>query len=408
MDQSISLIDQVTESVAEDPAISGSGVPGENMNVMIVMPLAEQRGGGELMFLQLIEFGREQGINWSVAFFSDGPMVQQVRDWGVPAFILNAGRLRHPHRMAAAIWKLNKLFRQNNINAVLSFMGKAQLYGGTAAMLSRIPSLWYQLGMPAPPSWQDRLASALPSRLIFTCSNAASTAQAAVWPHRPVKTVYPGVQLDRFDPAKLPTPQQCRQKLGLPIDGPLIGIVGRLQRWKGMQHLIDAMPTILKTHPDAHAVIVGGSHAFEPDYPDQLNSQIKQLGLTDHVILAGLQSNVPEWMQAMDVIVHASDNEPFGIVVIEAMALGKPVVAAASGGPTEIITDEVDGLLWDTARPANLAECVIRFQADSHLVGSVATRARHRASDFAVQGFANDIGTAVQRFACDKIRLKSS
>ena len=95
-----------------------------------------------------------------------------------------------------------------------------------------------------------------------------------------------------------------------------------MQRWKGIHVLIEAMPIILKAHPDAHCVVVGGRHALEPDYPEFVQAKIGDLGLEAQVTLVGLQHNVPEWMQAMDVIVHASDHEPFGIVVIEAMALG--------------------------------------------------------------------------------------
>ena len=112
-----------------------------------------------------------------------------------------------------------------------------------------------------------------------------------------------------------------------------------------MHVLVEAMPAILEAHPDAHCVLVGGDHAQEPDYPAFLRERIDGLSLTEKVTLTGLQSNVPKWMQAMDVIVHASDQEPFGIVVIEAMALGKPVVAGNAAGPTEVITEGVNGLL---------------------------------------------------------------
>jgi glycosyltransferase involved in cell wall biosynthesis len=112
-----------------------------------------------------------------------------------------------------------------------------------------------------------------------------------------------------------------------------------------MHVLVDAAPALLAAHPDAHVVIVGGRHEMEARYEADLFAQIDRLGLKERVIMAGFQTNVPEWMQAMDIIVHASDNEPFGIVVIEAMALGKPVVAGNAAGPTEIITEGVDGIL---------------------------------------------------------------
>lgn len=371
------------------------------MRALVVMPLAEQRGGGELMLLHLIEHGRGLGVEWSVVFFSDGPMVEAVREWGVETFVVPSGRLRQPHRMAAAIWRLRQLIRQIRADVVLSWMGKAQIYGGTAAALARVPAVWYQLGLPERPCSQDRIATALPARLVLTCSRTASEAQAKIWPRRETRTVHPGVDLSRFDPTTLPTPAECRAKLGLPEKGPLIGIVGRLQRWKGMHHLVEAMPAVLAEHPDAHAVIVGGAHAFEPEYPAELQRRIEAFGLEDRVILAGLQANVPEWMQAMDVVVHASDAEPFGIVVIEAMALGKPVVATNTAGPAEIITDGIDGRLWPAGDVATLAAALL--QQLSPAGPSVAERAAGRASAFSVGSYARAVAEATHAAAAGSL-----
>ena len=382
-------------------AVDSTAVPTQvAKRALIVMPLAEQRGGGELMLLHLIEHGRGLGVDWSVAFFSDGPMVAAVKTWGVPTFIVPAGRLRQTYRMIGAIHKLRSLIRAQKIDVVLSWMGKAQLYGGTAAALAGVPAMWYQLGLPDPPCWQDRVATWLPAKAVLTCSKTATAAQSRLKPHRPTFTVHPGVDLSRFDPEKLPTPAECRQKLGLPTTGPLIGIVGRLQRWKGMHHLVEAMPAILAKHSDAHAVIVGGEHAFEPDYPKYLQSRIAALGLTERVILAGLQSNIPEWMQAMDVVVHASDNEPFGIVVIEAMALGKPVVATATAGPAEIITDGDSGLLWTPGDLNQLAHAVLKFLRCEETKEHVAISARQRSSYFVVSHYVASLIAKVSVATC--------
>ncbi len=98
-----------------------------------------------------------------------------------------------------------------------------------------------------------------------------------------------------------------------------------------MHVLVAAMPQVLQKYPDAHCVIVGGKHDLEAEYEEFVKQQILDLGLSDGLIMAGLQRNVPEWVQAMDIFVHASDQEPFGIVIIEAMALGKPVIAGDAG-----------------------------------------------------------------------------
>ena len=204
------------------------------------------------------------------------------------------------------------------------------------------------------------------------------------------------MELERFEPERLPSPREAKRRLGLPTEGPLIGIVGRLQRWKGMHVLVEAMPRILQAHPDAHCVVVGGDHALEPDYPDWLRERIDALGLANKVTLAGLQHNVPEWMQAMDVVVHASDREPFGIVVIEALALGKPVVAGDAAGPTEIITDGVDGLLTRYGDAPALAQAVLRYLDDPAFAARTGTAARQRAQEFSTRRYAQKLVATLQ------------
>ena len=373
------------------------------MKIAIIMSLAEQRGGGELMLLHLIQHGRGAGVDWLVIFLEDGPMVEQVRALGVEVRVVVSGRLREIFRYAATVRCLAALMRREQVSLVLGWMNQGQLYGSPAARLAGVTAVWYQLGIPLVPGWGDRMATRLPAAGILTCSRAGAAAQAAIAPSRPLRVVYPGVELDRFDPSSLPAPADMRRTLGMPVSGPLIGIVGRLQHWKGMHVLIAAMPEILATHPDAHCVIVGGPHAPEPEYPASLTAQISTLGLETKVTMVGLQPNVPEWMQAMDVIVHASDHEPFGIVVIEAMALGKPTVAGNTAGPTEIITDGVDGLLTPFEDAPALAHAVKRYLGDPAFAAQLGAAGRERAQEFSTARYAE----AVIRETLSLVRPKS-
>ena len=373
------------------------------MKIAIIMSLAEQRGGGELMLLHLIQHGRGAGVDWLVIFLEDGPMVEQVRALGAEVRVIVSGRLREIFRYAATVRCLAALMRREQVSLVLGWMNQGQLYGSPAARLAGVTAVWYQLGIPLVPGWGDRMATRLPAAGILTCSRAGAAAQAAIAPSRPLRVVYPGVELDRFDPSSLPAPADMRRTLGMPVSGPLIGIVGRLQHWKGMHVLIAAMPEILATHPDAHCVIVGGPHAPEPEYPASLTAQISTLGLEAKVTMVGLQPNVPEWMQAMDVIVHASDHEPFGIVVIEAMALGKPTIAGNTAGPTEIITDGVDGLLTPFEDAPALAHAVKRYLGDPAFAAQLGAAGRERAQEFSTATYAE----AVIRETLSLVRPKS-
>ena len=368
------------------------------MKIAIIMPLAEQRGGGELTLWHLMQQGRDAGVEWVVIFTEPGPMVAQVAGLGVETHVIEAGRLRQIQQLVLTVLRIAALLRQTQAEAVFSWMSKSHLYGSLAAGLAHIPALWYQHGMPSKASRLELAATLLPARGILACSVAGARAQARMLPPRPLAVVYPGVELERFDPTRLPAPAEARCRLGLPTAGPLIGIVGRLQHWKGIHVLIEAMPQVLQRPPDAHCVVVGGRHDLEADYLPYLERRIEELGLTESVILAGLQSNVPEWMQAMDIIVHASDREPFGIVIIEAMALGKPVIAGDAGGPTEIITHGVHGLLTPFGDADALAAAMLRYLDDSDLARRLGQAARERALEFSTQQYAHNFIAALTRF----------
>jgi glycosyltransferase involved in cell wall biosynthesis len=363
------------------------------------MPLADQRGGAESALLQLVHHGRGLGFDWRIVFLEDGPMVAECRAAGAPATVVRAGRLREIHRYAGSVTRLGREFRREPPDVVVGWMTKAQLYAGPAARLAGAPAVWCQHGMASSRSGLDRAATALPARGVVAVSQAAGRNQRVLRPHRPVKVVYPGVDLERFDQGRLPPPADARARLALPAEGGLVGIVARLQRWKGVHVLIEALPHVMRRHPDLHCVVVGGAHELEPDYEPYLRRTVADLGLEERVIFAGRQPEVALWLQAMDVVVHASADEPFGLTIVEAMALGKPVVAAASGGPLEIVGDSIDGLLVPHGDAQALASAVIRLLGDTELAGRLGKAAQQRASEFSSRRYAVRFAEAVRDLA---------
>jgi glycosyltransferase involved in cell wall biosynthesis len=178
-----------------------------------------------------------------------------------------------------------------------------------------------------------------------------------------------------------------------------------------MHVLLAAFPAVLRQYPDALCVIVGGRHALEPDVPEMLRQRVESLGLADRVLMVGVQEDVPLWMQAMDVFVHASDREPLGLVVLEAMALGKPVVAGAEGGPCEIITPGQDGMTAPFGDAETIANAVVQYLQDPKRAEAVGRAARARSLLFSIDGFADRLLEALlaapgrvpvgQRQSCD-------
>jgi glycosyltransferase involved in cell wall biosynthesis len=278
---------------------------------------------------------------------------------------------------------------------VISWMAKGQVYGGLAAAGARLPSVWLQPAGPSRLAPIDRAATLLPARLVITVSRCTDRAQRRLVPRRPTAVIYPAVDTGRFDAGRIGDERTVRRRLGLPEDSLVFGSVGRLNSWKGFHVLLDAAAHVLKRHPQATFVLVGGVHDLEPEYAEQLHDQARRLGYNGRVRLVGQQPNPEEWIQAMDVFVHTSRNEPFGMVVIEAMALGKAVVAGDEGGPTEVITPGVDGLLSPYGDAESLAAAILRLLDDGRLRNDVGLAAKRRAQDFTVQEFARQFGAAV-------------
>jgi glycosyltransferase involved in cell wall biosynthesis len=370
------------------------------LRLLVVMPLGTALGGGEQMLRQLLQHGRASDVAWSVVFLRDGPMVAEARALGITTHLIDAGRFRDVGKRWRAIRAVARLAREQGADAIVGWMVAGQITAGAAAVLAGTPAVWYQVGTPRP-DWLDRLATLLPAAGILVLSKAGEAAQRAVWPRRPLALVYPGAALGAFDPEALPSPQEARRELGLTGPGPWLGLVGRLQRWKGMHTAIAALPAVRTRHPDAQLVIVGAPHETEPAYPDELRALAARLGVTDAVRFAGFQRDVPRWMQAMDVILHTSDREPFGIVVIEAMALGKPLVAGAGGGPAEIVTDGADALLAPFEDVGALAGAITRLLDDPATTARMGAAARRRAAEFSDVRYARHVVEAVRSFLQD-------
>jgi glycosyltransferase involved in cell wall biosynthesis len=259
--------------------------------------------------------------------------------------------------------------------------------------------VWFQHGLLAPEhlSLLDRVLASLPAREVWLPSQHTAAAYRRAAPDLPVRVIYPSVDLDRFHPSHLPSRVEARRRLRLPSAGPLVGMVTRLEPWKGCATLVAAAPEILRHTPKAHFVIVGGPHFRAPDYPQQLLAQANALGVADRFIWAGHQTEAPLWMQALDVVVHASWGEPFGMTVVEAMALGKALVASASGGPLESVRDGVDGRLVPPGRPDALAQAVSWFLMHPDEIVTFGRRGQERAQRFSATEMATAIGTSFRQ-----------
>lgn len=368
-----------------------------SLKELIIMPSGKDRGGAEEALLQYVAYRTDQGAGPHVITLEAGSLGNALVERGAKITAIDAGRLREVWRWVEAVRKIATIAQQERAHVILSWMTKGHLYGGLAGVFVNTPAIYYQMGL-ADNTLIDRACRLLPAAGALGCSNFVTQQQRQAVRH-PVLSAPLAADIKRFEKVGALSGSDLKRQFGFDSQRPLIGIVGRLQRWKGMHVFAEAMAKVIEVRPDCQGVIVGGPHDLEPDYAHWLNNRVHELGLTGKVVLVGKQQNIPEWMQAMDIFVHASEREPFGIVVVEAMSLGKPVIATRPGGPEEIIRHGEDGLLVPPNDPTSLIEAILLYLSDPELSARIGLAARQRALEFTPERFAQRVLEALKRFA---------
>jgi glycosyltransferase involved in cell wall biosynthesis len=175
-------------------------------------------------------------------------------------------------------------------------------------------------------------------------------------------TFYDRLDISAFTSRVKKHPDTIRAEFNVPENAVLIGIVGNIKRWKGQLVVIDSVKLLADKGYNLFCLIVGDhSRVLQDDlsYFAEIEGKITNNGLGNIVKLTGHRSDVPDIMNTLDIVIHASTlPEPFGMVILEGMALGKPVIAAASGGPLEIIQNDISGILVPPGDPVRLSESV--------------------------------------------------
>jgi glycosyltransferase involved in cell wall biosynthesis len=194
--------------------------------------------------------------------------------------------------------------------------------------------------------------------------------------------------LARLDPARIDR-RHARARLGLAEGVPALALIGQITPWKGQEEAIRALAEVRRGHPRAVLLLVGEpkfvarATRFDNDgYLRRLQDLLRTLGVGDHVRLLGEREDVPEILRACDVALVPSWEEPFGRAVVEAMAMGCPVIATSVGGPAEIIQHGRDGLLVPPRQPARLACAINDLLGDEPRRRAMAATGRRTAAAF--------------------------
>lgn len=334
-------------------------------------------GGAEKSLLMLLE--RLDRNRWSPhVACSPGDFSRAVRGLAIPVRHLDMPSLRRLPRIA---WLRTVRSLAFHIAADLVYANTARgaLYTSMATFFSHRRFIWHVRDF----SFVENANSMVPldrvlKRMVSRCASAVVANSRAVAMEMPysdrVQVIHNGIDLASFCRRKQSS--EARRFLNLSPEVRVVGMLGRLRPWKGQGRFLRIAAQVQRRMPDTHFVIAGGD-PFEVDdgYARRLPEYAKELGLEDRVAFTGQLNEVADVLAAMDIFVHPGDPEPFGLVNLEAMAMGKPIVAFAHGALPEIVKHNVTGVLVE---PCDEEACAA---AITHLLKSPA-----RMRDFGAAG----------------------
>ncbi len=314
-----------------------------------------------------------------------GGLAEPLARSGVPITFLGRGRFS-----PRTLWTLLGLIRRHQID-VLHLNGHgSSAFGRLAGRLTRTPAVvhvhgdafYSPGGYPAYIRLIDRLLARWTARAIsISESTREFCIQAMGFRPSQVEVVHNPTPQPAYGKIAATRLRALRAQYGIGDDEPVIGIASRLYRVKGHHVLLTAFRRVVDARPDARLLVVG-------DGPERSNlaAQARALGIEARVCFAGFQEDVPAHLQLCRVTAIPSVHpEPFGLVAVESLAAGVPVVASRIGGLPEIVTDGIAGLLVDPDNPEQLAQALVRILTDTSLAAELASRCVGESERFSMQ-----------------------
>ncbi|QSA97611.1 glycosyltransferase family 4 protein [Methylococcus sp. EFPC2] len=203
--------------------------------------------------------------------------------------------------------------------------------------------------------------------------------------------VYDGIELDKLDLQA--DGLAFRRRYGVPDQAIAVGLVGLLIPWKGQRLFLQAGHELLERHPDLYLLIVGGTPAECVDYERELRAEAASARHAERIIFTGHQTGMPAVYKGLDVVVSASTSpEPLGTMIIECLAMARPLIAPDHGGALEMVEHERTGLLFEAGNASDLAAAIERLCSDASLRRILGAAARqHALETFSIEQHINAV-----------------
>lgn len=325
--------------------------------------------------LPLVDGMRDRG--WDVtAVCADGPQIAEMRSAGYRIETIPIARSMNPVLATQTVLALVRLFRGCRFDVLHAHTPVAALLGRIAARIAGIPLVVYTAHgfyfhdeMPRLKRLLFVMLERIGGRftdLLFSQSaeDAEDAVKEGIARRESVLAIGNGVDISRFDPAKVGVGDPVRASLGIPRDAFVVGMIGRLVKEKGVAEYLAAARILAARYPQAWFLLVGERLASDHAGGVEAELAAAREALGARLVAPGLRSDIPELMAAMDLFCLPSWREGMPRTIIEAMMMSKPVLATDIRGAREEVVAEHTGLLVPSRSPDRLAAAMQRFVDD--------------------------------------------
>lgn len=354
-------------------------------------------GGMERIVVNLVREGQRRGQHCAVICLErPGHLALQAEMFGAPVYCIH----KAPGLRPSTVGRIKRVLREFQPDVLHTHTPGGLLYAGRAARAAGVPLIVHteHLNNTRHPSigrlqrwrrtWLLWYAARCCSRFFCVSKDIAADLEA----QRVVPGAKLGVLLNGIDTEQIARPTDAaalRRSLKIPAQAPVIGSVGRLNPVKRQDLLIRSFARVRARFPEAHLVVVGDGPAR-----DTLNTLVAQLQLQDSVHLVGSQMEPERYLQIMDIFVLSSSLEGLPLVILEAWAVGLPVVASAVGGVPDLISHDRNGLLFPSGDEAALASLLGELLENPARARGLGAEARREVNErYSLRRMASDYET---------------
>jgi glycosyltransferase involved in cell wall biosynthesis len=342
-------------------------------NIMYISSFGHLKWGGQKSLFCLVTNLDKTAFHPYVILPSDEDFARKLQKYKIDVIIQNFPSLTFYNIFSffKALCRLSKIIDTHKISLIHTDGPRNTFYAGLAAMIKGIPLIFHVRSSDH--DTYDRLLYVLSTKIILVANNLRSRFEWVTSNDKFI-TVYNGVDLAEFQIHN--EPNNVRKEYGIDRDCIVIACIARIEISKGQHFLIEAMEEIRNQINTTHLLIVGD--IFDEAYFNLCSKLVEEAGLKEQVTFTGHKENIPEILSDIDIFVLPSTAEAFPRTIIEAMSMGKPIIATNVGGSAEAFEEGISGITVPPADPVALANAIMILANDGTLRQKMGVAARKR------------------------------